>query len=89
MLVDSNLTHFSGEGIYLYPAWGAPSPYLVRKADATSLAFCHPASGAELWRQTLIPTFAGKLEKVVAGHDIAGIKQLHQQLTPVAMQPAS
>lgn len=58
---------FSGAGIYLYPAWGEPQPYLVTLAPATgsTLEFRDTASREVLWTQTLSLTgaFAGKLDQ--------------------------
>lgn len=60
--VDVSVTSFAGDGIYLYPAWGRPRPYLVREVGQGSLVFSDPASGREFWCQTLQgDAFAGLL----------------------------
>lgn len=56
---------FAGAGLYLYPAWGEPRPYLVIAAGPgqTSLEFRDPATARLLWTQSLSLTggFAGRL----------------------------
>ncbi len=56
---------YDGPGIYLYPGWGAPRPYLVRPADGSGqgLEFLDPATETVLWTQSLClcGDFAGKL----------------------------
>ena len=56
---------YDGAGIYLYPGWGEPRPYLVRPAagPGQSVEFCDLATQSVLWTQSLslCGDFAGKL----------------------------
>ncbi len=56
---------YDGPGIYLYPNWGEPRPYLVMPVHGSEQAveFRDPASKALLWSQSLsiCGEFAGKL----------------------------
>ncbi len=55
---------YDGPGVYLYPSWGEPRPYLVMPApDGQSLEFSDPATRTVLWTQSssLCRDFAGKL----------------------------
>ena len=55
---------YDGPGVYLYPNWGEPRPYLLSPApDGQSLEFRDPASQTVLWTQSwsLCRDFAGKL----------------------------
>ena len=56
---------YDGPGIYLYPSWGEPRPYLVVPVQGSEPAveFRNPATQALLWSQSLsfCGEFAGKL----------------------------
>ncbi len=66
LLVDTRQTRYAGEGIYLYPNWGAPRPYavsLVGTAGARQmLEFRNPGNEQLLWTQSpaLDDQFAGR-----------------------------
>jgi hypothetical protein len=62
VLADSSAIHFSGAGLYLYPAWGQPRLYEVR-ASANRLEFRNPGSGQLLWTQSadFDSAFAGRV----------------------------
>jgi len=59
------VTRYDGPGIYLYPAWGEPRPYLVLPATGrqSMLEFRDCNSAALLWTQSLAlhAEFAGKV----------------------------
>lgn len=68
LLADTAETSFSGDGHYLYPAWGQPRAYLVtsRFLPGKSVAefeFRNPANGQLLWQSSLQgeTAFAGKI----------------------------
>jgi hypothetical protein len=67
LVADARQTRYMGEGIYLYPHWGAPRPYLVSLvADAGKgkmLEFRNPGDQNLLWSQSpaLDGQFAGKV----------------------------
>jgi hypothetical protein len=66
LAVEADARAFSGDGLYLYPAWGSPKPYLVRAVAASSglsvhHEFCNPATGRVLWTDTGTPRFAGRV----------------------------
>lgn len=66
LAVEAAAHEFSGDGLYLYPAWGMPKPYLVRAVaaspgHATHHEFCNPATGRVLWTDTGMPRFAGRV----------------------------
>jgi len=56
---------FEGAGLYLYPAWGQPQPYLVVPTGPclATLEFRDAATTLLLWTQSLSITggFAGRL----------------------------
>ena len=62
LLADTTFTRFAGDGLYLYPSWGQPRPYLVQARGAL-LEFRNPGSGNLLWTQTagLDADFAGRI----------------------------
>lgn len=72
LAVDASATAYQRDGLYLYPAWGQPRPYLVRTAfqpgaraeaaQETALAFCDPATGQVLWTDTRHARFAGRVQ---------------------------
>ncbi|MGV3593551.1 MAG: hypothetical protein ACO1PZ_17845 [Gammaproteobacteria bacterium] len=51
VIADASTTTFSGDGLYLYPAWGEPRLYAVHAAGAY-LEFRNPGSGQLLWTQS-------------------------------------
>lgn len=51
VIADASMTVFSGDGLYLYPAWGEPRLYAVHAAGA-HLEFRNPGSGQLLWTQS-------------------------------------
>lgn len=66
LAVEADAQSFSGDGLYLYPAWGNPKPYLVRAVpalpgQAAHHEFSNPASGRVLWTDTGNPRFAGRV----------------------------
>jgi hypothetical protein len=66
LLADTRHTQFEGDGIYLYPNWGAPRPYAVSLVATTGagqmLEFRNPGNQQPLWTQSLAldDQFAGK-----------------------------
>ena len=83
LLADCSITGFSGEGLYLFPAWGQPRVYLVTltpgvsKQEPAALEFRNPASGDLQWTQTLAgeSLFAGKIcGRVSEASELAGFK---------------
>jgi len=68
LLADTAETSFSGNGHYLYPAWGQPRAYLVTTRSlpgkpAVEFEFRNPANGQLLWQLSLPgeTAFAGKI----------------------------
>ena len=59
---------YDGAGIYLYPGWGEPRPYLVLPAlgRAQTVEFRDPVAKTLLWTQSLAlcGDFAGKITPV-------------------------
>lgn len=51
------------DGLYLYPAWGEPKPYLVRAlpGPAAGLAFCDAVTERLLWTDSGEVVFAGRI----------------------------
>lgn len=71
--VDSPCSQFQGDGLYLYPAWGRPHPYQVRREEDGTLVFSNPASGELLWKQRLdgmAARFAGRIRGVLSPHEL-------------------
>jgi hypothetical protein len=66
-LADTRQTRFAGDGIYLYPNWGAPRPYSINLVELAGqgqlLEFRNPGSRQLLWTQSaaLDDPFAGRL----------------------------
>ncbi|MGA0804914.1 MAG: hypothetical protein ACO3PV_00140 [Pseudohongiellaceae bacterium] len=72
LAVDAATTAFAGDGLYLYPAWGEPQPYLVRRVAApgggsTWQEFCNPATRRVLWTDAGNPVFAGRVHGRLSG----------------------
>ena len=67
LLTDIRQMRFTDNGIYLYPNWGAPRPYMVNLVEcagqAQMLEFRNPGSRQLLWTQSaaLNEQFAGRL----------------------------
>jgi hypothetical protein len=68
LLTDTRETRYSGDGIYLYPHWGAPRPYQISlvaafEGQSRMLEFRNPGTQQLLWTQSFAPDsqFAGKL----------------------------
>jgi hypothetical protein len=66
LAVEAGAQGFSGDGLYLYPAWGEPRAYFVRAVSSGQSQpqrheFCDPASGKVLWSDTADPAFAGRV----------------------------
>lgn len=65
---DTTSCRYDGPGLYLYPGWGSPRPYLIRPVagSADTVEFRDPASWALLWTQSLLicGEFAGKLSSM-------------------------
>lgn len=62
VIADVSTTAFSGDGLYLYPAWGEPRLYAVHAAGGY-LEFRNPGSGQLLWTQSMGfgSDFAGRI----------------------------
>ena len=61
VLVDANRQNFTESGVYLYPAWGSPRPYLIKRI-AEVFNFYHPATEKLLWQDSSAElVFAGQL----------------------------
>ncbi len=70
LLTDTRETRYSGDGIYLYPHWGAPRPYQISliatlEGQSQMLEFRNPGTQQLLWTQSfaLVSQFAGKLKQ--------------------------
>ena len=50
VLVDTRVTRFEGDGLYVYPDWGKPVVYEVRGDGRGGLEFFYPGSNKRLWR---------------------------------------
>lgn len=89
LVVDIASTRFEGAGLYLYPAWGCPRPYLVQvEADGT-LLFSRPGSPEVLWRQRLdgdADRFAGRILSIPGADEwwAIGIPPLQVPTLPLA-----
>lgn len=70
VIVDELVTEFSGDGFYLYPDWGKPIVYEVRKRN-DQLAFYYPGMSMgqqPLWsvsRQLQECRFSGRVEGIL------------------------
>jgi hypothetical protein len=71
VLANPEVSNFSGDGYYLYPAWGTPAIYNVRQNvmnEKHSLVFYYPGSNKPLWEMTMSEKerqFSGRVEGVV------------------------
>jgi hypothetical protein len=72
VVADAAIDSFTGDGLYLYPAWGQPRLYSVQ-ATGGLLEFRNPGSGQLLWRQSagFDARFAGKIVDSVASAELA------------------
>jgi hypothetical protein len=65
LAIDPAAHAFVEDGLYLYPAWGQPRPYLVRTAGIMGrqqrLEFCNPVTGRVLWSDSGPAVFAGRI----------------------------
>ena len=96
LLVDTRTGVFQGEGVYLYPAWGQPRPYLVREEavqGAIQLGFYHPLTRALMWRHSLAGDrqFAGHLAGQLSVAEVAAsrIPMLRLPVRPVVDEALS
>jgi hypothetical protein len=67
VLVDTDVNDFDGNGFYLYPDWGQPLVYEVRKKD-NSLTFHYPGLDKVLWQLSANhrdARFSGRVEGVL------------------------
>lgn len=83
LVADTAIAAFAGDGIYLYPAWGAPRLYEVRAAEEF-LEFRNPGTGQLLWKQSagLDATFAGRALAGTWGATAAAQPQLRVPALP-------
>jgi hypothetical protein len=71
VLVNPKVIDFTGDGYYLYPAWGSPAIYDVRqdlKKEKHSLVFYLPGSNKPLWEIAMSEKekqFSGRVEGLV------------------------
>lgn len=49
-LVDSEVTIFTGDGLYIYPDWGNPVIYEVRLNSENTMEFYYPGKQKILWK---------------------------------------
>lgn len=89
LAVEAGAQDFTGDGLYLYPAWGTPRPYLVRAIAASSgqpqhHEFCSPASGRVLWTDTGNPRFAGRVHGRLPAQIGSWLGHM-PQLTPLSL----
>jgi hypothetical protein len=84
LLADVACTSFAGAGLYFYPAWGTPRPYLVTNVPGNLLEFRNPGSGRLLWVQstTLGAVFAARLADDAATRATAGMPALQVPALP-------
>lgn len=85
VVVDSACNGFDGAGLYLYPAWGKPRPYLVTDKPGGMLAFSNPGTGKLLWVQShaMDHVFAGKIvEPRVMGAPVTSLTPLQLPVLP-------
>ena len=61
LLVDTGNRVYRGDGLYLYPDWGQPRPYLITAGAGRVLAFRDPDTARILWEDRFsdTPQFAG------------------------------
>lgn len=67
LLLESSVQAFTGEGLYLYPAWGQPQVYAVKRNTAGDLEFRCPGEQRLAWTAAaaLSQAFAGRVREVV------------------------
>lgn len=71
VLVDNNIQEFLGDGFYLYPDWGQPIVYEVKKRG-NSLSFHYPGLERELWQVSVNhqnARFSGRVEGVLDANE--------------------
>jgi len=76
LLVDIGNNDFTGDDLYLYPAWGQPRPYQVKMESGKGtnyLGFYHPATRQLLWKQTIADSLSdGLRDGLRDSHQFAG-----------------
>ncbi|MDG2175550.1 MAG: twin-arginine translocation signal domain-containing protein [Gammaproteobacteria bacterium] len=80
VLANPEVSNFTGDGYYLYPAWGTPAIYNVRQDvmnEKHSLVFYFPGSNKPLWKMAISEQerqFGGRVEGLV--ENISQLKRL-------------
>lgn len=67
VLVDTGVSSFAGDGYYLYPDWGRPVVYEVKRRG-DRLDFHYPGGGKPLWHMSAAHAdarFSGRVEGIV------------------------
>jgi len=67
VLVDTGVSSFTGDGYYLYPDWGRPLVYEVKRRG-DRLDFHYPGMGTPLWAMSAAHAdarFSGRVEGIV------------------------
>ena len=92
VLANHKVKEFSGDGYYLYPAWGSPAIYEVRQDesnDKRSLVFYYPGSIRPLWKMALTKNeihFSGRVEGLLDNaSQLAGLKAGGIKFSPLTM----
>ena len=94
LLADTLDTAYSGEGIYFYPHWGQPRPYLVNLITSPLnewvLEFRNPANQQLLWTQSfaLDSRFAGRLKAHFPNAQAVSETGAYSRLTLPALPPS-
>lgn len=74
LLVDTQVTSFQGNGIYLYPDWGQPGTYEIKNESNGVLGFYYPGQETRLWTLT-----ANENETLFAGQALRTVSFNSQQ----------
>lgn len=87
VLVDKDINEFDGNGFYLYPDWGQPLVYEVRK-KGNRLAFHYPGLDKVLWQSSANHQNAGFSGRVEGVLDLAQQSRTSLESVPVLEVPA-
>jgi hypothetical protein len=74
VMVDTAVTRYQGEGMYLYPAWGKPRAYQLDMLGER-LMFSVPGQSQVMWQQDMTSDeslLAGRVIGVSRPQDLAG-----------------
>ena len=79
LIVDTTISGFAGDGLYIYPDWGNPVVYEVTCGNNGYLEFRYPGKQNLLWRMrqdASLAVFSGKATACLAPDEAARAVQL-------------